>query len=177
MDGYRELLYPESFSEEKSTLFFLWNSERDVEKMRMSVNMWNGITFYFISKDYIEGCAFGGGVENLQLGEFYLNNLEILKKFFMHFKSAAKDIIDITDKSKVMEIAFHDKNLNPYKADPGKVIEFNKKILSKKYSITTGQKEFTISTREIECLLYKSQGLTAKQIARECHISPRTVEN
>ena len=94
----------------------------------------------------------------------------------MYFKSTAKDIIDISDKNKTIDIAFHDIKLNPHKADPEKVLEFNKKIFSKKYSLSTGHKEFNLTLREIECLLYKSQGLTAKQIARACNISPRTVE-
>jgi DNA-binding CsgD family transcriptional regulator len=175
-DFYRELRHSDAFSEEKKTLFFLWNPQGSAQKMRMSINMWNGISFYFITKDYIEGCAFGGSLEEIGLTEFYLNNLDILKKFFMYFKSAAKDIIDITDKNKTIDIVFHEKNSNPHKADPEKVLEFNKKILTKKYWLSTGQKEFNLSLREIECLSYKSQGLTAKQIARKCHISPRTVE-
>ena len=53
--------------------------------MRMTINMWNGISFYFITKDYIEGCAFGGSLAKTGLTEFYLNNLDILKKFFLYF--------------------------------------------------------------------------------------------
>jgi len=176
IDSHRGVLHSDVFSEEKKTLFFLWTPEGPGGTMRMSVNMWNGITFYQITKDYIESWAFGGSLGNVGLAEFYLNNLDILKKFLMYFKNAAKDIIDMADKNKTIDIVFHDKNPNPYRADPEKIHEFNKKILTKKYPISTGYKEFHISLREIECLLYKSQGLTAKQIARECNISPRTVE-
>ena len=172
----RGLRHSDSFSEEKKTLLSFMESHGPAEKLRMSVDMWNGISIYFITKDSIEGCAFGGSLEKTELTEFYLNNLDILKRFFMYFKSAAKDIIDISDKNKTIDITFHDKTQNPYRADPEKLLEFNKKILTKKYCLSTGQKEFNLSLREIECLLYKSQGLTAKQIARECNISPRTVE-
>ena len=175
-DFYRGLRHPDAFSTEKQTLCFLWDPQGSAQKMRMSLNMWNGISFYFITKDYIEGCAFGSVLENTGLGDFYLNNLDMLKKFFMYFKSAAKDIIDISDKNKTIDIAFHDIKLNPHKADPEKILEFDRKILIKKYCLSTGQKEFSLTVREIECLRHKIQGLTAKQIARECNISPRTVE-
>jgi DNA-binding CsgD family transcriptional regulator len=175
-DFYRGLRHPEAFSTEKQTLFFLWDPHGSAQKMRMSLDMWNGISFYFITKDYIEGCAFGGTLQNTGLGDFYLNNLDILKKFFMYFKSAAKDLIDISDKNKILDISFQDKTQNPYTINSEKIIEFNKKIFTKRYPISSGQNEFNLTLREIECLLYKSQGLTAKQIARECNISPRTVE-
>jgi len=175
-DFYRGLRHPDAFSTEKQTLFFLWDPHGSAQKMRMSVDMWNGISFYFITKDYIEGCAFGSTLENTGLGDFYLNNLDMLKKFFMFFKSAAKDLIDISDKNKTLDIAFQDKAQNLYRADPEKILEFNKRISTKKYCLSIGQKEFSLTLREIECLLHKSQGLTAKQIARECNISHRTVE-
>jgi hypothetical protein len=52
--------------------------------------------------------------------EFYLNNLDLLKKFYIYFKSAAKTLIDISDKNIAVDIAFHANN-SPYKADPEKV--------------------------------------------------------
>ncbi len=176
INAYMNLIHCTSFSEEKRTLFFLWDHTGPLEKMRMSVDMWNGISFHQITNDYIESWTFGGLLENTELKVFYLNNLGLLKKFFTFFKSAAKDLIDISDKNKTIDIVFHDKSQNPYHANPEKVIEFNKKIFSKKYCFSTGEKEFYLSHREIECLQYKSQGFTAKQIARECGISPRTVE-
>jgi len=175
-DCYRGFLRSSSFSEEKRTLSFLWTPQGPGGSVRMSVNMWNGISFYQTTGDYIETWAFGGTLENSGLTEFYLNNLDILKKFLMYFKSAAKDIIDLADKHKTIGLPFHEGSQNPYRADPEKVLEFHKKILTKRYPVSLGQNEFNLTLREIECLLYKSQGLTAKQIARKCNISPRTVE-
>src|ERR1700722_2307501 len=68
VDTYRGLLHPDSFSVEKKTLFFLWSFTNPIE-MRRSVDMWNGITFYFITKDFIEGCAFGGTLKDTRLVE------------------------------------------------------------------------------------------------------------
>ena len=176
VDANKGLTQLDSFTEEKKTLLFMWNPDGFLEKMRMSVDMWNGISFCKITKDHIESWAFGGSLEDIRLPEFYLNNLDILKKFFLYFKSAAKDMIDISDKNKTIDILFHDKNQNLHKVDPGKVLEFNKKLFTKRYHLSTGQKEFNLSMREIECLFYKSQGQTAKEIARECELSPRTIE-
>ena len=47
-------------------------------------------------------------------------------------------MIDMSDKRKTIDIIFQEKNSNPHKADPEKVLEFNKKILTKKYPISTG---------------------------------------
>lgn len=174
--AYMDHLQCNTFSEEKKTLFFLWDYTGPLERIRMYVDMWNGISFHQTTNDYIESWIFGSSLENVELTNFYLNNLDLLKKFFLYFKGAAKDILDISDKNKTIDIAFHEKNHAFYKADPGKILEFNKKMLINKYCLSTGQKKFNLSLREIECLFYKSQGSTAKQIGRECKLSPRTVE-
>ena len=175
INAYMDHLKCNTFSEEK-TLFFLWDHTGPLEKIRMSADMWNGISFHQIKNNYIETWAFGGSLENIGLTNFYLNNLNILKKFSTYFKSVAQDIINISDKNKTIDILFHDKSQNPYKADPGKVLEFNKRLFTKRCHLSIGQNEFNLSMREIECLFYKSQGQTAKEIARECELSPRTIE-
>ena len=45
-----------------------------------------------------------------------------------------------------------------------------------RYIITQSGKKILISKREVQCLLYLTQGLSAKQIAKKLLISPRTVE-
>ncbi|MBY0293061.1 MAG: LuxR C-terminal-related transcriptional regulator, partial [Alphaproteobacteria bacterium] len=175
VEAYRGLLHAETFSKESKTLFFLWNPVDGAGQTRTFLGMGNGISIYHITKEYIEGCAFGGTVEDTGLINFYLNNMDLLKKFFNCFKNSAKDIIDICDKTKTIDIVFHEKYC-PCIIDPEKIHEFNKKIGTHKYRITEERKEFILSPREIECLYYKSRGLSAKETARECKLSPRTVE-
>ena len=176
VDCYRGLLHAETFSGEAKTLFFLWNPKSDVEKIRPFLGMGNGISFYHITKEYIEGCTFGGTVEATGLTNFYLNNMGLLKKFLNYFKNSAKDFINICDKTKTVELPF-DPQSRPYQADLEGIREFNKRIGTHKYRITETQQEFILSLREIECLYYKSRGLSAKEIARECKLSPRTVDS
>jgi DNA-binding CsgD family transcriptional regulator len=60
--------------------------------------------------------------------------------------------------------------------DQEKIEDFTQRIFTRKLRLTTLQKDFNVSARELECLKYKSQGMTAKEIAKKCDISHRTVE-
>ncbi|MBW8310313.1 MAG: LuxR C-terminal-related transcriptional regulator [Candidatus Paracaedibacteraceae bacterium] len=176
---YRGLLTPSGFKEEKQKKIFLWdvNDKNTFTNYRRSVDMWNGISFYNITKNLIETWAFGGTTLDTGLPSFYLNNMDLLNKFILYFRTVARDIIDISDQSKTMNITFHDAVDDSSKIDSAALGEFNKKISLPKYLITSDNHEFFLTSREIELLRYKNQGLTAKEIARIFNISYRSVED
>lgn len=176
---YRGLLTPSGFKEEQPKKAFLWdiNDKNTFTNYRHSVNMWNGISLYNTTKDFIETWAFGGTTLDTGLSNFYLNNMDLLNKFIVYFRTVARDIIDISDQSKTMDIAFHDAIDNASKIDPAALAEFDKKISLPKYLISSDNYEFFLTSRELEILKYKNQGFTAKEIARLFNISYRSVED
>ncbi len=176
---YRGLLTPSGFKEEKQQKVFLWDTsdKNTFTNHRRFVDMWNGISFYNTTKDFIETWAFGGTTLDTGLPNFYLNNMDLLNKFIVYFRTVARDIIDISEQSKTMDIAFHDAVDNASKIDSAALAEFNKKISLPKYLISSGDHEFFLTSRELELLKYKNQGFTAKEIARLSNISYRSVED
>ncbi len=157
---------------------YLWNADNtDLTQLRRDVNMWNGASFYLHRGDHIEGWALGGTLEDHALPNFILNNQEAIKLFFHYFRSTASDLIDTSDKSKIL--------LKPITAEPElaenicnseHLAEFLRQIALNKYFLRHGSESFTLSTRELDCLRHKNQGFSAKEIARLMGISYRTVE-
>lgn len=54
----------------------------------MFLRMGNEILLYHITKEYIDGCAFGRILDDTGLAKFYLNNLYLLKNLFNFLKEA-----------------------------------------------------------------------------------------
>lgn len=176
---YRRLATDGSFKNPPQLKTHLWSKTSEIceGNLRLSAGMWNGITFTRNTPDYVEGWAFGGMPENTQLPDFYINNMDLLSKFINYFKFAGQDILDISDRSKTIDILFHENPSLFDTLDSDKIITFNTKILAKKYQVIGNQGDFNLTQKEIECLIHKNQGLTAKEIAKIWAISPRTVES
>ncbi len=157
---------------------YLWNADNtDLTQLRRDVNMWHGASFYLNRGDYIEGWALGGTLEDHALPNFILNNQEAIKLFFHYFRSAASDLIDTSDKSKIL--------LKPITTEPAltenmcnseDVAEFLRQVALNKYFLRYGNENFTLTARELDCLRLKDHGYSAKEIARLIDISYRTVE-
>jgi len=100
---------------------------------------------------YYDMFCFATTDSNLDMINYYLNNMHKLKKFIHFFKEKAGELIENSNK-----ISLPDKMLPTFKGlDKSKVFYTN---------------------RERECLPYLLQGLTAKQIAKILKLSHRTVE-
>lgn len=176
--AYRGLVTHETFGKNPEFRSYVWGADRKVnhfEDMRVAVGMWNGITFYQTTPEYIETWAVGGTLEDNQLLNFYMNNRDLLFKFIAYFKEAGKDIIDLSDGHKAIDIAFHSPRPD-LENNNQKITKFLKTVMKENPSLVGNHGEFVLSSREFDCLYYKSKGLTAKEISRVFSISPRTVE-
>lgn len=178
---YRRLATDDSFKKPSQLQSSLWSpsTQHSGGALRLSAGMWNGITFVRNTPDYVEGWAFGGTPEDTQLPNFYVNNMDLLSKFVNYFKFLGQDIIDLSDRNKTIDILFHEPTSPSIftDLDSDKIMAFNAKILAKKYQVIGNHQDFNLTQKEIECLIHKSQGLTAKEIGRLWSISPRTVES
>lgn len=176
--GQRGFANRHTFEQEKQTKFFLWNMDNIVPgKLRLSVNMWNGVTIYATQKDYFEAYAFGGTPTDTSLPNFLINNQDVLMRFVNYFKTEGRDLIDMSDDRKTLSVEFHDHLDNSYLWDQEKLSSFVERLATNKYFLNTGHENFRLTIRELECLLFKNQGLSAKEMARLMGISHRTVES
>lgn len=168
----------QTFQQEKQTKIFLWNMDNKVpSQLRLSVDMWNGVSLYVTHQDYYEVYTFGGTPKDTALPNFLINNQDVLHRFINYFKSAGKDIIDMSDDKKTLTIEFHEHLDNSYLTDQDKLSGFVDRLSTNKYFLNNGTENFRLSLRELECLTLKEQGMSAKEMARVMGISHRTVES
>lgn len=176
-DCYRGYASENTFKLPTQTKIFLWNENGNKPTLnRKLLNMWNGISFYHIHQDYLETWAIGGGLNDTGLTDFYINNLSLLNRFFLYFKGKFKDILEITDPAKTLDIQFHETDIDIYTIDKKTLEKFNQKIFQNKYLLSNGKNNFCLSLRELECLSLKNKGYSAKEMGKILKISNRTIE-
>lgn len=151
------------------------------EKLKMLWDAYN--VRYMISiiqknTNYDDMFSFGLDVEDIHSVSLFLNNLQMIKHFILHFKSESRGLLN-----KIIPVRYS----NEYFASP--------KIHSDKSSISDEEKEVffksltlkkvpvqgllgdvLLSQREYECLSYANKSHSLKEIAQCMNLSPRTVE-
>ncbi len=139
---------------------------RDVLCMKLhDFDIWNTLCVYKKNNDFIEGFYFAGTKENLNIINFFLNNVVdfdnyifYLKNYF--FNSINKDTIDQLLLPTILKESFSP--LPNFLENGGILYKEGETIL--------------LTAREAECLHYFSQGYTIKEIAKTLNLSPRTIE-
>jgi LuxR family quorum-sensing system transcriptional regulator SolR len=94
--------------------------------------------------------------------EFYINNLDILDEFSQYFKDAGANLIQKASEDRIIKPVIEDAG-----TDPRCLKEF-------KPTNATGQR---LTQRQLEIARHLVTGRTARDIAHELGISPRTVES
>jgi DNA-binding CsgD family transcriptional regulator len=137
----------------------------------------NGITITVKNKSYDELFCFYANKNNQSINEFYISNLDVLKKFCGYFREKTSGLIEEGYKSKLITpVAYKNFNKNSVEVMRTNVQSFLNEIDSeyaKQYSLAINAK---LSCREISCIESMSQGLSAKETAKKLCISPRTVQ-
>jgi len=145
-----------------------------------------GITAIKQQDDGCEFYFFSGSAKTPWLIDFYLNNLDILERFIIYFKTKANKILELAKKSTII-LPTHTEN-NKLTSEETKLYDFYNKLddLRKefttetkltRYRITNGTlKNVVLSNRELDCLTGLFLGKTAKEIAAQLLISKRTAE-
>jgi DNA-binding CsgD family transcriptional regulator len=139
----------------------------------------HGISIYYRHETFIEGWHFGTKPDNPQINNLYTQNLNYLEDFIIYFQEKAHDLISGTDKDRLamyknnrylclsaMDLAI--KNLDKE--------GFLAAVQPYKYLFPTSQGTVSLSQTEFECLKGIAEGMSAKVIALEKQLSPRTVE-
>jgi LuxR family quorum-sensing system transcriptional regulator SolR len=109
---------------------------------------------------YVDLYCFGADAYNHNIMNFYLNQIEILVQFKDYFKEKLSDLINRALTNKILLPSFM---LPPYKG--------------LKHTYCKIRENPLLTDRQVDCLYYLMNGMTAKQIAKRLNLSPRTVEN
>ena len=137
-------------------------------------NMWNFMLIYERFPTYGDFWFFGTNRNNLQIINFYINNINVLQHFILYFKNKTFNLFDISNPSKLISTKI--RPLEEKAKEESHVNEFIKEISYNRHYLTGKYNGKFLSTREAECLFYTSQGRTMKEIAEHVHLSPRTIE-
>jgi len=139
-------------------------------------NLWFPIYFVESHKEYVDIFMYATVADNAKIINFYLNNIEILEKFKYYFKDKARQLIRKSNNNRIivpehMYSSFKPlKNTNSY--------EFkNNHFETKRFILPSGNKEVSITKREIEVIKFMAMGCSIKEIAKSMLISPRTIED
>jgi DNA-binding CsgD family transcriptional regulator len=119
----------------------------------------HGLTLVAPSENYCEFFAFASSHDHPEVANFYLNNLDIIKRFTSYFKDKASDVIKQVENHKIMYPHHHD--------------------AIRAYSMSELQELFTnikITPRQTDCINLLLEGVSTKEIAAQLKLSPRTVE-
>jgi DNA-binding CsgD family transcriptional regulator len=125
----------------------------------------------------LSGYGFGTLVGRPDLTNFYLNNLLLLSKFIKHFHNECAEIIKHSEDNAVnIANEIGDAFYTPAPLFSDIVIEEENELLLCQKDQLQLEALNMLSKKEKECVKWLIKGRSAAQIAKEMHLSPRTVE-
>lgn len=122
--------------------------------------------------DHVEIIGFATDKKDVNLDMVVINNPEIIARFHLYFKDKANDIIS-------KKAVFFPSPLIVSKKPMAKsqaIRDFIEKTKFNKIYINYDSRDICLSYKEISVLNYLSKGKSAKEIASELSISPKTAE-
>lgn len=188
-DSYK-LVFERQMTEAYSTCL-VWDVMPDILEDELMKVAWNqfdiahGITLIERYDEYVEFSYFATTPDNPMINHFYVNNLDVLRKFILFFKDKARKLITEMEHERFMlqghplywlekandfESPSADKNLVKIRHDALNNIKINRYYLGGKFS------HIYFSGREAQCLALLLEGKSMKEVANLINISARTVE-
>ncbi|MBT4879449.1 MAG: helix-turn-helix transcriptional regulator [Alphaproteobacteria bacterium] len=141
-------------------------------------DIWNAINLYTSHESEVEKFCFASNREDVDNMNFYLNNLDVLKRFIVYFKNSCDSLIDASDESKLALVQNREPCIigkqAPKNPNNSQLLE---KTKLKKYSFNVECQPTILSAQEFQCLQYFTRGKTMKEIGIILNISHRTVES
>lgn len=156
--------------------FYGQQKRQTIYCQRYMNNIWNGLSIFKQREDSIElwGFAADRQAENMQ--SFYIENLDLLKKFITAFNRNASEIITPTSSNLAIYKDFKIKAVIIDDYELKKINEFIKATNVNKHPIITQKGEVFLSKKELLCISNLAAGKSAKQIASGLGSSQRTIE-
>lgn len=133
-------------------------------------NIWNIYTIYERNLNFAEVWFFATSRDKSSMIDFYINNQDVLENFIQYFKQNTASLI-LTAKPEAF-ITTKLKIHTMQNAEEQKIRKFLQDIGQHNHP-----NKFKFTNREKDCIQHLIMGRTAKEIARQLLLSPRTVEH
>lgn len=131
----------------------------------------NGITLVEKHKDYVQLYSFSVNSDSDSINQYLLENLAVLSHFACYFNASVQKSNDL---SRVYQKKF---KADFNKADLSHSVSAVKSGLSIDVDAFYFGDDLCFSSREIDCLVLSYCGRSAKEVAYQLGLSPRTVES
>jgi DNA-binding CsgD family transcriptional regulator len=162
------------------TEFVFWSSMKnviisDIHLAACSFGLYAGITLIVKEERYIDFYCFGTNNDRADTENWFICNLDLLKRFICYFKSAASTLLRQSEQSKIFLPNCKDFLILDTRDSPEdlKKAEFMRATQINKFYINNG---VYLTKREIDCAQKLIIGYSIKEMAQELNLSPRTVE-
>jgi len=160
------------------TGLFLWIGMKHQEIyhcMQDHFAIHQGVTFVQTYEDCTEFFHFGSDTKDPAIVNFYLNAMDIFKKFILYFKDKAWDIIEGLGKYRIV-LPSKEGQAKEEAESNDKWERINELMDISRYFISESRSDIYLTKREMECLKWHQSGKTAEEIGIILGISKRTVE-
>lgn len=126
-------------------------------------------------KQYYELFGFGTRPGNDSILNFYLNNMDVLKKFTLYFKEKGEALIKEAEKSFLPAKGYSIKEMKKFSENKQQKLCFDVKL--RKIGLQTESGEVSITARELEILRLIAYGYSGKEMANKLNVVLKTVES
>lgn len=124
--------------------------------------------------NHYETFGFGTRPGNDAIVNFYLNHMDVLKKFTIYFREKGGDLIKAAQKNLLPVEGYSIREMKDFRKAEKAECYFN--IKPKKIIIQTESAEVLVTAREFEILKLIAMGYSGKEIANTLHVVLKTVE-
>lgn len=116
--------------------------------------------------------------ENKKIYDYYFNNVDVIHKITMYFKEKASKIISYCENNrKKLPDEFLESFCIKDKNDPENIRKLLHELEPDTYKVLCSAGHVKLTNKQINCLIGHISGKTAKEIAKELHVSHRTIEH
>lgn len=164
--------------------YFLWSELNGNDPIysqgRETFNIDNGISFVIKRKDVTHLYIFGSTRDNTKINNFYIRNVDLLKRFILYFKDKGSSLISQAEKNRIYlpeKQIIDTSRLKQHQLSESDRKRFYKKTEIEKYYLLSEADDLYLTRKQAECVAYLVEGATAKQCAKALGISYRTVES
>jgi DNA-binding CsgD family transcriptional regulator len=172
---------PEILAQKQTTVFWdLYESDALAYDMLHKLGLQQGICIFFRKKNYVDVFYVASAEKNTpNIYDLYLNNPQSYLRLVGYFQEKVLPCLPLENKD--FFLPYMDGAVLKLPPSEEKSTEYLDKFYDatklKKFTLHKGDRKFSLSLRELQCLHLLSKGSTSKDIANLLHLSFRTVEH
>lgn len=163
----------------ENSLVYIWPDVKDDKTLSAlrSYNIWNGMSLYRHTDEYIDSWSFAGELQDENLFILYIKHIDIFEKFINYAEKNSSDLLKVED-SRLFQFSTGDVTVRTSDSDYSEAYINNFKRNSPLFKnvLPQGESNIYLTRRENDLLDCLALGMTSKDIAQELGISYRTVE-